>query len=522
MKLVARLSKPNRGIAQLLKTGHTLQGPISNWAGIQGCSVYYGTAYSGVPAWVAFINQGASVPIPQTINSGSVGLIFVPVANRFMCFSFGFTSKYLDITGFERDFGLKVVLNSVNPGKLKSIDSKIIDTVVMNRRTQLSKENGIHDFGFEIDRDLLRGVAGKPANPNFASSVAGSDMLAISCKVTTGSFHRKANEILAQYNSVHYKTVFPWIDNVKPVKDQPIIDTLDNQLVANFNSVLVGQPANHLQLASPGIIDLTKIDHFKYRGFRSRTPIPVPELESLLDEMQQGSVTTVTLQDLEHYHIDALDGNNLSFDSWSLYNWLNCEIVHAGVQYILSDGEWFEISSAYYTVVQAAFDRITSNNREYRRIGTTTAANEPDYLSTYAVSATEIILDQQLYRLQGQRNAIEFCDILTQHGEFIHVKDGGSSSKLSHLFNQGIVSGRLLLSEGRFRTDLKQKLTTKPRIKAIIAKPIVASDYKIVYRILKRGTKFALPFFSKIVVNETRQKIVSMGFRFKLEWVQKI
>jgi uncharacterized protein (TIGR04141 family) len=522
MKLVARLSKPNRIVTQLLKLAHGLQGPINNWAGIPGCSVYYGTAYSGVPSWVGFINQGTATPLPQTINSGSVALIFVPVTNHFICFSFGITSKYLDITGFERDFGLKVVLNSVDPGKLKSVDSKIIDTVIMNRRTQLNKENGIHDFGFEIDKDLLRGVAGKPSNSNFASSVAGSDTLAISCNVTTGSFLRKANEILAQYESVHYKTVFPWIDNVKPVKDQPLIDTLDNQLVTNFNNFLAGQPANQLQLASPGIIDLAKIDHFKYRGFRSRTPIPFPEFENMLHDMQQAGVATVTLQDLEHYNVEAIDGNNASFDSWPLYNWLNCEIVHAGTQYILSDGEWFEISGAYYTLVDTAFNRILCNAREYRKLGTTTAANERDYFSTYTVSTAEIILDQQLYRLQGQQNAIEICDIMTQQGEFIHVKDGGSSSKLSHLFNQGIVSGRMLLSEGKFRTDLRGKLTSKPQIRAIFAEPIAASDYKIVYRILKRGAIFTLPFFSKIMVNETRQKISTMGFKFKLEWVEKV
>jgi uncharacterized protein (TIGR04141 family) len=522
MKLVARLSKPNRTIAQLLKFGHGLTGPINNWAGILGSSVYHGTAYSGTPQWVGFINQGSVNPLPTTINSGSVGLIFVPVTNRFMCFSFGITAKYLDLTGFERDFGLKVVLNSVDPGKLKSVDSKIIDTIVMNRRTQLNKENGIHDFGFEIDKDLLRGVAGKPLDTTFASSVAGSDTLAINCNVTVGSFFQKANEILIKYNSTHYKTVFPWIDNVKPIKDQPLIDTLDNQLVTIFNNTLGGQPSNHLQLASPGIIDLTKIDHFKYRGFRSRTHIPMPDFENLLYEMQQTGISTVTLQELEGYHVDALDGNNSNFDAWTLYNWINCEVFLAGAQYILSDGEWFEISAAYYTHVESTFNKILSNVREYRRIGTTGAVNERDYFSTYTARPDEIILDQQLYRLRGQQNAIEFCDIMTQQGEFIHVKDGGSSSKLSHLFNQGIVSGRMLLSEGQYRVDLRRKLTSKPLIQATVNEPVTASDFKIVYRILKSGATFNLPFFSKIVVNDTRRKINTMGFKFKLEWVEKV
>ena len=112
-------------------------------------------------------------------------------------------------TGFERDFGLKVVLNTVDPKKIKSVDSKLVDTVTLNKRMQSSKENSIEDFGIDINKDLLRSVIGKPSNNSFGSMVAGSDTLTINCDVKSSTLFQKCSEIAKEYTSIVYKKMDP-------------------------------------------------------------------------------------------------------------------------------------------------------------------------------------------------------------------------------------------------------------------------------------------------------------------------
>jgi uncharacterized protein (TIGR04141 family) len=54
-----------------------------------------------------------------------------------------------------------------------------------------------------------------------------------------------------------------------------------------------------------------------------------------------------------------------------------------------------------------------------------------------------ILLDKRTIR-RRQATAIEVCDVATENRQLIHVKKGTSSSSLSHLFAQGVVSAELL------------------------------------------------------------------------------
>lgn len=524
MKLTVRLSKLGQTIPQLLKPNHGLTGPISNWANIKGSEMYYGTAYAGPPSWQPFIASGTSQALNNLSNIGALSILFIPISKRYMVFTFGHSISKLGVAGFERDFGLKVVLNTVDPTKIKSIDSKLVDTVILNKRMQSSKENSIEDFGIDINKDLLRSVIGKPSSNSFGSMVAGSDTLTINCDVKSSTFLKKCNDISKAYTSTLYKKNYSWVDNVKAVKDKQDLTNLNNLLVAEFNQVLQGNPNSIFQLASPDILDFNQIDHFQIKGFRSSKEYPLPDFDSLITELTNFSISTVTLKNLMNYHVDAYGGagSQISTKSWQLYDWLIFETSYNSGTYILSEGEWFEVSKKYHKDVDNVFSNIVSSSSEYKKIGTTTEHNETNYLTNYTVSADEIILDKAMSYVYGGGNQIEICDIYNKHGQFIHVKDGGASSKLSHLFNQGFVSATSYLADVNFRKDVKAKLKSKPILAATITNPPKADSHTIVFRILKSGVVFSLPFFTKVVIADIYKKVKSMGFKFKLEWVQKV
>lgn len=524
MKLTVRLSKLGQTIPKLLKPNHGLTGPIPNWANIKGSEMYYGTAYAGPPNWQSFIASGTNQTLTNLSNIGALSILFIPINKRYMVFTFGHSISKLGVIGFERDFGLKVVLNTVDPTKIKSIDSKLVDTVILNKRMQSSKENSIEDFGIDINKDLLRSVIGKPSNALFGSMVAGSDTLTINCDIKSSTLFQKCKEIAKAYTSTSYKKNYSWVDNVKAVKDKQDLANLNNLLVSQFNQVLQGNANSIFQLASPDILDFSQIDHFQIKGFRSSKEYPLPDFDSLVSELNSSSVLSITLSNLLNYHVDAYDGigNPVSTNTWQLFNWLIFETVYNSGTYILSEGEWFEVSKKYHRDVDKAFSNIVSSANEYKKIGTTTETNESNYLLNYVATADEIILDQAMSYVYGGGNQIEICDIYNKQGQFIHIKDGGASSKLSHLFNQGFVSATSYLADVNYRKDVKAKLKSKPTLAATITNPPQASNHSVVFRILKSGALFSLPFFTKVVIADIYLKVKSMGFKFKLEWVQKV
>lgn len=52
-------------------------------------------------------------------------------------------------------------------------------------------------------------------------------------------------------------------------------------------------------------------------------------------------------------------------------------------------------------------------------------------------------MDRQLISYGGGASRIEFCDVLSDSGQRIHVKQYSGSSVMSHLFNQGLVSASI-------------------------------------------------------------------------------
>ncbi len=523
MKLTVRLSRPNKPIDELIREPGTLTGPLPNWGGIDGSRLYYGRSYNGAPAWIPFISAGLDNLRIDIINQGGLALLFIPIDNRYMVFSFGYGNHKLSGTGWEKDFGIKVVLNSIDPDKVKSLDAKTIDTVVMTRRVQLSKENRIRDFGFEIDRDLLKSIAGKASDESFAKVLSGGENLTCNCDVAVDTLLNKAEEIYEQYNSEAYQENYGWIDNIKVENDIFIIEALQTEVINRLNNLLDGNHAD-LDLASPDIIDFSSTAFYKIRGYSSRDIFHFIDTETIVNNMLDYDITEIEIEQVHDYTIESYNGDNRRQASWSLYKWIVCEVSHDGITYILSEGEWYKISEDYLEVIDTRYNYILNPAYNlYRVLPPTTDSNEQRYLANYVTTRDEFIFDRMLAYLDGPRNAIEICDIYTFHREFIHVKDGGSSSKLSHLFNQGYVSAGLFLSEVRFREDIIVKLreNRKTRFVNTIAMTPNANNYTIVYRILKRGAGFSLPFFTKVVLVEMYRKITSMGYQFRLEWVPK-
>ncbi|MFN3720412.1 MAG: DUF6119 family protein [Rhizobium rhizophilum] len=138
------------------------------------------------PGWMQLLADLTTYE-PDFWTQSSSAVLSVPIEDRqgntrlfVLCFGGG--HFLIDPAKLERNFGLKVALNTVSRRNLRSLDSATLDATVFQRRTQASRNSDLSGFGIDVQRDLLRVAAGTPTDKSFAKFVAGRDSLTITCE----------------------------------------------------------------------------------------------------------------------------------------------------------------------------------------------------------------------------------------------------------------------------------------------------------------------------------------------------
>lgn len=96
----------------------------------------------------------------------------VKPARRLFAICFGQGHHALSDGAIERGFGLKVTLNQVSRDRLRTIDSAALDSTVMQRRTQASRNADLIAFDIDTDRELIRLASGSPRTADFAKALS--------------------------------------------------------------------------------------------------------------------------------------------------------------------------------------------------------------------------------------------------------------------------------------------------------------------------------------------------------------
>src|SRR5579864_4130165 len=163
-------SKVNKLAIYLVKPQYTTPTDIidSDQAGLDIAGV--GTFHfedSGVapPTWIKDFFGASLHGDFKLLTASARGVLLVPVeyqgATIHFVVSFGLGRHLLRPGVIEDRFGLKVVLNSVNPGSLRSIDKTALGSVPKHTREQIGRDSIAGDFGIDIEQDLVSSVTGK-------------------------------------------------------------------------------------------------------------------------------------------------------------------------------------------------------------------------------------------------------------------------------------------------------------------------------------------------------------------------
>ncbi len=467
------------------------------------------------PDWISNFFGDVLAQNLGIITSSAKGMLLVPIIYNHTTInfvvSFGFGRHLLKDGVVEERFGLKVVLNSVDPKSLRSIDKTTLGSNPKHAREQISKEGIVADFGIDIEQDLISSVTGKSRYPQLGSMINGSDALGVSIKVDIHTIKNFLGLCLDRYNSQEYLIDFRWIDQIAEVRDPRQIEILNTQLIER----LINHNFDKIWMAVPEVVDWVDIQGFRYLKAKRAEIEDDLYINKILSVLE--SVTLDILKSSYVYVISARIDEIIN--RWTIYRCLYAEIEHNGKICILNNGKWYEVVKDFVDQVKQDFSEMQESPLafpDYDHI------NENEYNREAVASVpNSCCMDRKLIDYGGGYSKIEFCDLFTQDKKIIHIKSYGGSSSLSHLFAQGVVSGELFVSDRNFLRKLNNELPATFRFPRTDIYP-KAEEYEVVYGIIsKYPTPLNLPFFSKVTLRNARKRLERCGYKVRLNKIKK-
>lgn len=485
---------------------------------IEGIGTFYKEAsHPQPPSWIADFFGTTLGPALGLISSSAKGVLLVRVPDgeeeRIFAVIFGLGRHLLNEGVLEERFGLKVVLNSVDPESLRSIDKTALGSIPKQSREQISREGGAANFGIDIEQDLVSSVTGRSRVELFGRTISGRDTFAASAKFHVGNVRDFLEETLKQYRSEVYKERFDWVDQIKEVRSKPTIDYLNGALVDRLKAA----DLEHIWMAPPDILEWADVKSFRYLRKRS-ADAPDMDMAELLVVAGDAEITLDWLKASQIILISAKSDDEV--DRWSVYKCIYAEIEANGAMHILNAGKWYQVAQDFTAIVNEDFVSIPDS-----------AIELPDYVheseTLYNLAAADHLggshcMDADLIVHGGGQSRIEFCDILTPDKKLLHVKRYSGSQQMSHLFSQGVVSAELFVSDAEFRQKVNDKLPDGHKLADPSARPNPA-DYEVVFTIIsKSANALNLPFFSKVSLRNARRRLRGYGFRVSKKKVRAI
>jgi uncharacterized protein (TIGR04141 family) len=499
----------------------------------EGAELYSFPGHRAQPGWAKILSGTFTVPEDLKAQSPCAVLCF-KASGRFFASTFSFGHMYLDDRLTEGDFGLRVTINALTDGKLKSVERANIGIAIRDF-AQAPGPRDLQTFGFDDALDLIRKVSGRVTDDDFADTVSGSRPLRIAKKMELSDLPAAATTALDLFSSVVYrKTAFKIIDFLSPVSDIALSEKLDVKLVA----AIVGG-TDDFEIGVPEILpDDSATFRFEKIGaseFHADLSLDLYR-DSLGDKLDD-----LTINDLGHHRIAAYRASeDRLIDDWPIKTALIGSLVHDGDRYALNEGQWYRLGRGFkksadekFKELELPLDKVFKGLKkvvEEKKRGKKpkiSYQSEESYNEEIAKSSDLLLMDQRLVRIDEVPGpGIEVCDLLDiEKRRFIHVKKSSrQSSVLSHLFKQGSNAAKLFKQYEPFRAELIA-VVQKHHGAAAARKLKSALDGKwtVEFRIAdtpREDGNFNIPFFSKLSLKDEARSLQAMEFNVGVGFIK--
>ncbi len=508
--------------AKLLADAPTVSYPLAADLDIDGV-LFVKQSAEKRPGWGAVLDEATGVNVEGLANRSSSAVLLLRVDGDIFAFTFGYGRYLLEQSLFVQDFGLRTALNTLDEKSLRSVDLHTLEDQPVQKKSQAARDSEVGVFGIDILRDVLRAVTGVPKQGIDLEHISGGDAaFSFGIEMEVADLPELTRRIKGYYANEDYKKSFSWVDNVRKIKDETLIDQLNLKLI---KAVADRDPSLMITLPEIGAWD--KILGFSFtRGKGSVRP--VIDAADYIDNIHDLGALTVEGLKRDKLFVHDVDGE---ITEHSVYRCIYFEIIDGDKTKIVFDGKWYEVDGSFIGRITETLKLIPVSPLPFPAVevwqegGKEKIESEGDYNSRAAEAHGYFLMDKQLVKTNRTTSAIELCDLLTPAKQLVHVKHRkGGSAGLSHLFAQGGVAAEIMLGDKEFR---KKARTVLRRVDAAAGDlvplgNIKSADYEIVFLILGEDSatlKQNLPFFSKVNLSKTFENLSQRGFRISVAGV---
>jgi uncharacterized protein (TIGR04141 family) len=309
--------------------------------------------------------------------------------------------------------------------------------------------------------------------------------------------------LIELYDQEEFKTAFPDIQNIAPVRDPSLLEKLNAKLIGALHA-----KDPDLNITVPEIINYSDNLFVTFSGGGSGLVYDDVYIGRYYEylETRDLELAAVDLRDLSHHALVLTDENGVAKDRYSIFKSLVFDTTldaAGGSTFHLCEGQWYRIDNDYIARLGAYLDPLwTASDLPAFNHPTEGAYNQ----AVAMADASIVCLDTENVSPAGQ-TAVEPCDLIAVKGNtavMYHVKISTLSNQLSHLFNQGINAIELLRLEHAAMEKFDALVQAK--IGAETAQALIDSvhggNVRIVFAIVTRkdpiGLSKNLPLFSRI------------------------
>lgn len=501
---------------------------------------FLGVAYwvkgdNNPPRWKDFLLEGTDDTLVGLENCHQSVLVMVKTrrSSRTFAFVFGYARSFLKPTSYVSDFGLKVVMNVVDPDKLRCVDSAILEEIPVQTRRQASRVSAMELFEVDKDSDMLRSLVGTPMEtlpdgkePRLGKVIAGGSTLALRLGIAFNELGDLCKDLFDYYQRDDYKKHgFDWVDHLRPVRDKDLIEKLDIALLGAIQA----KDTSNVYLAPPEIIDWEDFEGIRFGGAKKATPVEF-DIEELY--RHRDDPAGWDLEDLRRKGLSIVGRAGGKDDRrFSLYRCLVFDHTLGAERYVLTNGAWYTIEADFAAKVSTFVGGLSESSVILADFDKAIDKSEGDYSARVCRGNPDFaLMDRKTVKPTNARTPVEVCDIFTKAMQFIHIKPFKASSTLSHLFSQGAVSADLFQVDQGYRTEAKKKVALANKSLASLIPTRVGqidmAPFEIVYAIIwKRHSgpgpwQIALPFFAQLNLMQTAQRMKLKSFNVTLKLIE--
>lgn len=224
---------------------------------------FFDGSHTNAPDWISKFFTGTLGGV-NIFTASARGVLIVPVERvgqtiRFVL-TFGVGRHLLKSGVTEERFGLRVVLNSVDPGGFRCIEKTALGSVPKHSREQMTRDVHAGEFGIDVEQDLIGTVTGKSRDAALGKIITGRDALHLSVKADVTNVKDLLAHCYDLYLSNAYQADFDWIDHIKDVRDPQLEDELNADLIQK----LVANDLGKMWMAVPEVINWSDLKGFLY------------------------------------------------------------------------------------------------------------------------------------------------------------------------------------------------------------------------------------------------------------------